>query len=149
MYIERSVNINKDVHEVFEYVKYTKNQMNYSKWNMTDPDQKTAELGEDGTVGHVFSWDSQLDTVGAGRQEIKNIIEDQEVQYELKFERPIKSVALSSMKVDKTSEGHTKVTWSFESELDESMSAQAERMQNEIGADIDESLSHLKKLLEA
>ncbi len=149
MYVEKSVVIDRDVHDVFEYVKYTKNQQNYSKWSMIDPDQKTAELGEDGTVGHVWSWDSANESVGAGRQEIKAITQDQEVKYEIKFERPMPSTAESVMRVDKTGEGHTKVTWSFESPLDDSMAAQVESLQQEIGVDIDHSLHNLKKLMES
>ncbi len=149
MYVEKSVVIDRDVQDVFEYVRFTKNQMNYSKWSMADPDQKIAELGEDGSVGHVFSWDSQMDNVGAGRQEIKNVIKDQEIHYEIKFERPMPSVAESFMKVDKLGDNQTKVTWSFESPMDDSMADKIEEFQQEIGIDIDESLSNLKSVLES
>ncbi len=149
MYVEKSVEINKDVHEVFEYVKYTKNLANYSKWSMADPNQQTAQLGEDGTVGHVFSWDSQVENVGAGRQETKEIVQDQEIKYEVKFERPMKATAESCMKVDKTADGQTKVTWSFETPLDDSMAESSKDLEIEIANDIFDSLANLKNVLEA
>lgn len=143
IYVEKSVIINKDVREVFDYVKFAKNQNNYSVWNMRDPNTKFAELGEDGTVGYVYSWDSQDEQVGAGRQEIKNMVKDQELHYEIKFERPMEGTAESVMKTDKEGENQTKVTWTYEA-ADAGMDG-AEDM---LGSDISASLENLKNLLE-
>ena len=52
--IERQVVINKPKQEVFNYIKFLKNQDNYSKWNMIDPNMKKAYTGTDGTVGFLF-----------------------------------------------------------------------------------------------
>ncbi len=149
MYVEKSIVIDKDVHDVFEYLKFAKNQANFSVWSLRDPQQKTADLGTDGTVGFVHSWDSQMENIGAGRQEIKDIVQDQEIKYELKFERPMESHAESLLKVDKTGDNHTKVTWSMESPVDDSMLAGMDAMQEEVGADLEESLQNLKKLMES
>ena len=57
--IEREITINKPQQEVFSYVKYLKNQDNYSKWVMTDPAMKKDFRGTDGTEGFVYAWDSK------------------------------------------------------------------------------------------
>src|SRR5688572_26346634 len=69
--VEREITINKPKQQVFDYIKYLKNQDNYSKWNMMDPGMTKSYRGTDGTVGFVAAWDSQKEDVGAGEQEIK------------------------------------------------------------------------------
>lgn len=54
--VEREVVINKPKQEVFEYIKYLKNQDNYSKWNQLDPGMKKSYHGTDGTPGFIYSW---------------------------------------------------------------------------------------------
>ena len=63
--IQREITINKPQQEVFNYVKYLKNQDNYSKWVMTDPAMKKDFRGTDGTVGFVYAWDSKNKNAGA------------------------------------------------------------------------------------
>ena len=70
MRIEKSVEIRKPSSEVFNYLKYTRNQDNFSVWNMADPDMKKEQSGTDGEVGFLYRWDSQNKNVGAGEQEI-------------------------------------------------------------------------------
>ena len=40
MKAEREIVINKPKQQVFDYIKYVKNQDNYSKWNKMDPGMK-------------------------------------------------------------------------------------------------------------
>ena len=54
--VEREIIINKPKAEVFEYIKFLKNQDNYSKWNMMDPDMKKTYQGTYGTVGFISAW---------------------------------------------------------------------------------------------
>src|SRR6478736_3566872 len=68
--VERAVTINKPKEEVFNYVKYLKNQDNYSKWIQIDPNLKKSFRGTDGTVGFVYAWDGN-NQAGKGEQEIK------------------------------------------------------------------------------
>ena len=58
MHIQKSVVISKPKREVFEYLKHIRNQDNFSVWNMKDPNQKVETRGTDGTVGFIYSWDS-------------------------------------------------------------------------------------------
>src|SRR6476660_1660388 len=70
--IVREVTINKPKTEVYNYVKYLKNQNEYSKWARMDPDMKKDFRGTDATVGFVSAWEGNKD-VGKGEQEIKKI----------------------------------------------------------------------------
>ena len=89
MIIEKNVSVNKNINEVFSFLKQTKNQDRFSVWNMKDPNMKRDYSGTDGTKGFVYSWDSKDKNVGAGSQEIKNISEGNRIDYELRFIRPM------------------------------------------------------------
>ena len=71
--VEREVTINKPKQEVFDYVKYLKNQNQFSVWAKIDPAMKTEFRGEDGTVGFVSAWDSENPDAGKGEQKIVKI----------------------------------------------------------------------------
>ena len=73
--VESSIPINKPVPQVFEYVKYLKNQANYNKWVMADPNVRKEFKGTDGTEGFFYAWDSDNKQVGKGEQTIKQIID--------------------------------------------------------------------------
>jgi len=68
--VSRETTINASHQEVFDYVKYLKNQDQYSKWATMDPDMKNSYTGVDGTVGFIAAWESENENVGVGEQEI-------------------------------------------------------------------------------
>ena len=96
MIIEKNVSINKNINEVFNFLKQTKNQDQFSVWNMKDPGMKKSHSGSDGTKGFIYSWDSKDKNVGAGAQEITNINEGSRIDYELRFLRPMQNTATSA-----------------------------------------------------
>src|SRR5690606_41185411 len=71
--VQRDVVINQPESVVFEYIKYLKNQDQFSKWGQMDPNMKKSYEGTDGTVGFISKWEGNKD-VGIGEQEIKNIV---------------------------------------------------------------------------
>jgi len=71
--VERSIEINRPKQAVFDYVKYLKNQDNFSKWANMDPDMVKTYRGTDGQAGFVSAWKSDNKDVGAGEQEIIRI----------------------------------------------------------------------------
>jgi len=91
--VEKEVTINKPRTEVFNYIKYLKNQDNYSKWNQLDPEMDKKYQGTDGTVGFIYFWDSRTKEAGKGEQEIKNIKEGEQIDFEVRFKRPFESAA--------------------------------------------------------
>ena len=57
---ERQIIINKPRQEVFDYLKYVKNQNNFGVWQKADPEMKTSFEGTDGQVGFKYSWDGKV-----------------------------------------------------------------------------------------
>ncbi|MCW2262733.1 MULTISPECIES: hypothetical protein [Sphingobacterium] len=51
--VKREITINKPKQEVFDYIKYLRNQNNFSKWAMMDPLMTKTYQGTDGTVGFI------------------------------------------------------------------------------------------------
>ncbi|MDD4992033.1 MAG: SRPBCC family protein [Paludibacter sp.] len=149
MNIERSVIIEKPLSEVFNYLKFVRNQDNFSVWNMTDPNMNKNYKGTDGEVGYIYSWDSPTNkNVGAGEQEVLSIEEGKNIQYEVRFSRPMKNVAKSGFVIDKVSENQTRVLWGFYSPAKFPMNVMKGMMEKMLGKDIEKSLDNLKSVLE-
>ncbi|MFC0182462.1 hypothetical protein ACFFJX_07785 [Pseudarcicella hirudinis] len=62
--VEREITINKPKQEVFDFVKFIKNQNTFNKWVLLDPKMRKDYRGTDGTVGFVYAWDSDNKDVG-------------------------------------------------------------------------------------
>jgi uncharacterized protein YndB with AHSA1/START domain len=142
--------INKPRQEVFDYVKYLKNQDNFSKWASMDPDMRTSYRGTDGSVGFVSAWESDDKNVGKGEQEITGIIEGQRIDYELRFIEPFESTSLAYMITEDVSDQHTKVRWGFTGRMNYPMNLMLLFMDFEkmIGDDFEHGLENLKAILE-
>jgi uncharacterized protein YndB with AHSA1/START domain len=148
--IEREITINKSNAEVFEYIKFLKNQEQYNKWVMRDPNQKTELRGTDGTVGFVMAWDSQDKGAGKGEQEIMSMAEGKRIDYEIRFEKPFKNVAGSYFITEPISAGQTKVKWAFTGTRPYGMKVMhfALNLPKMLGKDLQASLGNLKGVLE-
>lgn len=147
----REVVINKPQAEVFNYVKYLKNQDNYSKWARMDPNMTKTYTGTDGTVGFVSAWDSKNEDVGKGEQEIKKITDGTRIDYELRFIKPMESTEHTYMTVEATSPTQTKVSWGFEGHMSYPWNVMMLCMDFEkmIGDDLSAGLNNLKTIMEA
>lgn len=111
---EGTIIIQKPVNEVFDYVKYVKNQEHYGVWFRMDEGIQKNYSGEDGTIGFRYEWKSKK--VGDGIQVITNISDNQRVEMDLFFngaEDPAKSF-ISTEAVDSNS---TKVVWAINGEM--------------------------------
>lgn len=148
--VEREITINKPKQEVFNYIKLLKNQDNYSKWATMDPNMKKSYRGTDGTVGFVSAWESKIDSVGVGEQEIKKIVEGERVDFELRFIKPFEVTEPAFMTTEAVSENQTNVKWGFSGHMDYPMNLMMlfidfEKM---IGDDLQTGLNNLKTVLE-
>ncbi len=145
----REIVINKSNAEVFGYIKQLKNQDNYSKWGSMDPNMKKSYRGTDATVGFVSAWEGNK-KVGTGEQEITGIEEGRKLSTELRFIKPFKSVAQSSMTTEGLSDYSTKVSWGFEGQMNYPMNIMKlfMNMEKAIGNDFSTGLSNLKALME-
>mgnify|MGYP003528902328 CR=1 FL=1 len=145
----REIVINKPNAEVFNYIKQLKNQDNYSKWGSMDPNMKKEYRGTDATPGFVSAWEGNK-KVGAGEQEIKGIVEGSRLDTELRFIKPFKSIAQSSMTTEAINDNSTKVSWGFEGNMNYPMNVMKlfMNMEKAIGDDFAIGLSNLKKVME-
>lgn len=145
----REIVINKPNAEVFNYIKQLKNQDNYSKWGSMDPNMKKEYKGTDATVGFVSAWEGNK-KVGQGEQEITGIEEGKKLQTELRFIKPFKSIAQSSMTTEAVNDNSTKVSWGFEGSMNYPMNVMKlfMNMEKAIGDDFAIGLNNLKSLME-
>jgi len=146
--IEREIIINKPVPVVFNYISHLKNQDNFSKWVMTDPNMKKDFKGTDGTVGFVYAWDSKDKQAGKGEQEIKSIKNNERVDVEVRFEKPFASIAQTPFTTEAISATQTKVKWGMEGKSKYPMNIMNLFMNNVLGKDLKTSLTTLKGILE-
>jgi uncharacterized protein YndB with AHSA1/START domain len=149
--VSRSILINKPKPEVFQYLKYIKNQDEWSPWKKRDPEMKQTFSGEDGTVGFVSKWDSDHKQVGAGEQEILSIVPNEQIKTELRFLKPWKSQSTAYIKTRDTADGATEVTWGFYgvNKVPMNIMMLFYNMDKAVGKDFEEGLTELKKVLEA
>lgn len=149
-HVFRSVDIKRSRAEVFEYLKYLKNQDEWSPWNKKDPNMEKKFTGTDGEVGAISYWNGNKD-VGEGEQEITRIEEGKRVEGELRFLKPWKSQSDCYMEVADSEEGKTKVTWGFsgKNKFPFSIMMLFMNMDKAVGKDFEEGLATLKTKLEA
>lgn len=146
--VKREITINKPSQEVFDYVKFIKNQEHYNKWVMMDPNMKKEYQGTDGTVGFVYAWDSQKDDVGKGEEEIKLLDEGKKINLEVRFIRPFEGLATTEMTTEAISPTQTKVSWGMSGRSPYPMNLTNTIMDGMLGADLEQSLQTLKGILE-
>ena len=148
--VERETIIDKPRAEVFNYIKFLKNQNNYSVWAMMDPAMKKEFIGVDGTPGFVSSWESNNKKVGKGEQEIKSIQEGQRIDLALHFIKPFEGRANAFMETTALSTNQTKVKWVLNSSMKYPMNFMLllMNMDKMIGNDLATGLTNLKMLLE-
>ena len=148
--VEKEIVINKPRQEVFNYIKFLKNQNNYSKWATMDPGMKKEYRGADGTVGFVSAWDSDQKEVGKGEQEIKKITDGKRIDYELRFIKPFESTEQTYMATDAVSENQTKVKWGFNGRMNYPMNLMllCMNMEKMVGDDLQTGLNNLKNIVE-
>jgi hypothetical protein len=149
--VERSVAINEPVDEVFNYVKYLKNQNEFSVWSKIDPAMKVDFRGTDGTVGFVSAWDSEMKEAGKGEQEIIGIKEGERIDYEIRFLEPMKSTDNAFLSLSEVNDSVTNVTWGFFGKMKYPMNASLLFMDMDqmLGKDLEGGLNNLKQKLEA
>jgi len=148
MKIEKSIDIRRNGSEVFNYLKLTKNQDNFSVWNMADPGMKKEFHGTDGTAGFVYTWDSLNKNVGAGEQETKAVVDGKSIEFEVRFFRPMQNTGKALFRIDKKSENITGVTWIFDSPSKFPYSLLAPIFKKILGKDLEKGLINLKGILE-
>ncbi|MFT3937008.1 MAG: SRPBCC family protein [Chitinophagaceae bacterium] len=148
--VEREVDIAKPTVQVFDYIKYIKNQDQYSVWNQLDPNMQKTYTGADGTVGFMYAWDSQDKRAGKGEQQISSIKEGERVETALHFIRPFEGRSTAYMTTAATGGNSTKVKWGINGKMNYPMNIMllVLNMEKMMGKDLSGGLNNLKALLE-
>lgn len=148
--VEREVAINKPKQEVFDYVKYLKNQNEFSVWAKIDPAMKTEFRGEDATVGFVLAWDSENPDAGKGEQKIIKIAEGERIDYELHFIEPFESTDYAYLTTAALNDSVTTVKWGFNGKMKYPMNLMMlfMNMEKMLAPDLQNGLNNLKTVLE-
>jgi len=107
-YVKREIVINAPRQKVFDFLKLLKNQDKFNKWAKTDSDRKWEYKGTDGTVGFIISWNGNKNA-GEGEKEIMKIIEGKRIETQIRFVRPMKTIADIIMETESISDNQTKV----------------------------------------
>ncbi len=146
-YVNREIVINAPRQKVFDYIKLLKNQDEFNKNAMAAPDRKREFKGTDGTVGYIYSWSGNKDA-GVGEKEIKNIIDGQRIETEIRFVKPMRTSALVVMETQSLTDNQTKVSWSNAGKLIYPLNLLVPMLEKHVTKDMDKSLSNLKDILD-
>lgn len=139
---EREITINKPKTEVWNYVKLLRNQENFGVWYRMDSAMTKRYEGTDGTIGFVYTWESNK--IGNGKQTVTNIIEGEKIESQLDF--GFGEPANAYLSVEETSTGETLVKWGIWGK-----SPYPWNLFNllfDAGQDFDQGLQNLKEILE-
>ncbi|MBK7426444.1 MAG: SRPBCC family protein [Saprospiraceae bacterium] len=108
--VSETINVPKQ--QVYDYVRILDNQKEYSVWVLEDPKLRPVITGTDGTVGATQSWNSQVDGIGEGEQEIIALTPDR-MDIELRFKRPMEGTAKAANIFTELNPNQTKLTTEF------------------------------------
>jgi len=147
--MQREIIINRPRQEVFNYLRLLRNQDNFSKWVMIDPNMKKVFTSTDGTVGFIYAWEGNK-KAGKGEQEIMKITEGERLDVEVRFIKPFEGIAQTPFSTTTISGDQTKVTWGMTSTMKYPMNIMLlfMNMENILGKDLELSLLNLKNILE-
>lgn len=146
--LEREVTINKPKQAVFDYIKRLRNHVHYSAWAALDPNMKTSYRGMDGTTGSVAAWESENRNVGKGEQEIKNIVEGQRIDIEIRFTEPFQSTDPAYMITEAVSDRQTRLKLGYHGKMAYPTNLMTSFIKQGIGRDMETSLANIKAILE-
>ncbi len=146
-YVKREMIITAPLQKVFDYLRLLKNQDKFNKWAKADPDRKWEYKGTDGTVGFIISWNGNKNA-GEGEKEIMNIIEGKRIETQIRFVRPMSTVADVIMETEAVSHNQTKVSLINSGTLKYPMNLFIPIAEKKFPKDMDASLSTLKDILE-
>ena len=147
-YVKREIVIIAPSQKVFDYLKLLKNQDKFNKWAKTDTDRKWEYKGTDGTVGFIISWNGNKNA-GEGEKEIMNIVEGKRIETQIRFIRPMKTVADVTMETESLLENQTKVNLINSGTLKYPMNIFIPLAEKNFPKDMDSSLATLKIILES
>lgn len=148
-HVERSIVIKAEPAKVYSLVNDYREFNKWSPWAAYDPEGTSYEYtGPDTGVGARMSWASEHPNVGVGAQEIVESNPDKMVKSKLMFDG-FDAPSYASFILEPT-DGGTRVTWTFDSEMDSLLGRYLGLMMDGwVGADYERGLASLKELAES
>ena len=146
-YVKREIIINAPRQKVFNFLKLLKNQDKFNKWAKNDPNRQWEYKGTDGTVGFIISWNGNK-SAGEGEKEIMDIIEGRRIETQIRFIRPMSTVANVIMETEALFDNQTKVSLINTGTLKYPMNIFIPLAEKNFPKDMDSSLATLKNILE-
>lgn len=140
--------INKPKSLVFDYVKIIKNQENYSVRVMADPKMEKVLTWEDGKVWFIYGWSSTFKNVWVGEQEIKNIVDGDRVDVEIRFKKPFEWINNASTILSSIDENQTKVVSEFYATNAWPTNLMVPLIKKMLQKDMQKNMDNLKAILE-
>jgi uncharacterized protein YndB with AHSA1/START domain len=113
--IEREIIIDKPKAEVFLALRSLKQHQLWNPWLASDPNAVVEYQGADNVIGSTSTWKGNKD-VGAGEQEIKNIVDGERIDIELRFSEPMEDTNQSYLLTQAIDDTHTLVKWGMTGE---------------------------------
>ena len=147
-HVERSITTRAHPAAVYEVVSDLRRFNEWSPWFDLDPQADYTYSGPERGVGAKLAWTSAQRSVGSGSQEIVAAVPERSVTMRLDFGPDGRATArLDITPVD----GGSRVTWAFDTSFEGSYLGRyfglfLDRL---VGADYEEGLARLKRLLEA
>lgn len=140
---EREIIIAKPKSEVWNYIKLLRNQENFGVWYRMDSAMTKHYEGTDGTVGFIYTWESQK--VGNGKQTVTNIMEGEKIESQLDF--GFGEPANAYLSAEEKSANETLVKWGISGKTPYPWNLMS--LFFDMGKDFDQGLQNLKEILEA
>lgn len=147
--VKRSIVIERDKRQVYEFLRFLENMDHWSVWARKDPNMKKELRGTDGEVGAVSAWRGNKD-VGEGEHEITRLVQNERIESRLRFFKPWKSESDAFLSLKDSTPGSTEVEWGFRgvNKVPFNILMLFMNMDSMIGKDFEEGLQKLKEKLE-
>jgi len=138
---EGSTIINRPKNDVYEYVKYLRNQENYSTWFNIEKDIHKNYKGVDGTVGSTLEWRGH--ELGKGKLTVTKMTKNS-IEYDLIVNDKTSSKVYILFKEIKANQ--TSVTWKIDGNIPYPMNAFSKFLN--LDQDFQQGVDNLKIVLE-
>lgn len=139
---ESEITINRPKQDVFDYIRFIKNQENFGVWYRMDSTMQKEYEGTDGTVGFTYKWNGEK--MGEGKQTVTNIVEGEKIESDLDF--GFGDVAHAHLSVAEISPDETLVKWGITGKVPYPWNLMS--LFFDMSKDFEEGLKNLKDILE-
>lgn len=146
-HLERTATINAPVEKVFNVVNDFTHAKNWNPWMKIDPEAKYTYGEITAGTGAFYSWTSENDQVGTGRQDILESIPNERVKTKMEF-GGMNGIYTADFILEADGE-NTKLTWTYDGKGDEMMDKFFMSMIDSfLGSSYDQGIADLKTYIE-